>query len=184
MTPRQIELARHALGLPNRTKQSYRNRFVASAGHGDFADWEAMVAEGVAKRDDGPTFCFWLTLEGAHNALLKGERLDLEDFPSMAQREAAAAPPKPVTATARERDCLKLMHEYSPHPDGGMIFYAHITDALNIEIGQARRAVRALVRKGLASRETCFDDDGFIQGSGFSVTAAGASYIEATAESA
>ncbi len=93
---------------------------------------------------------------------------------------AGCAKPKPVKATQRERDCLQVMYEYSPHPDGGLIFYAHITSALQIELGQARRAVRALVRKGLAARDACFNDDGVIQGSGFAVTAAGARYIEST----
>lgn len=101
-----------------------------------------------------------------------------------AGRPAGCAKPKPIKVSQRERDCLQVMYEYSPHPDGGLIFYAHITGALNIELGQARRAVRALVRKGLASRDACFDDDGLIQGSGFAVTAAGASYIEATAPGA
>lgn len=44
LTPAQRELARHALGLPNDRKRSYRNRFIASKGHADFAEWEVMVA--------------------------------------------------------------------------------------------------------------------------------------------
>lgn len=89
MTPEQIELARHALGLPNRAKKSYRNHFVAGAGHPDFDNWQIMVAAGLAKRRAGNALTggddlFWLTLEGAHNAIRKGERLDLEDFPSAA----------------------------------------------------------------------------------------------------
>jgi hypothetical protein len=39
LTPRQIELARHALGLPNQYKKSYRNRFVAGGNHPDQNDW-------------------------------------------------------------------------------------------------------------------------------------------------
>lgn len=96
MTPRQIELARHALGLPHKFNQSYRNRFVAGPDHPDFADWQAMVASGMAAHNGKPhaparshgCYTFWLTLEGAHNALLKGETLDLEDFPSAAARVA------------------------------------------------------------------------------------------------
>lgn len=87
LTPTQRELARHALGLPNDRKQSYRNRFIASEGHADFAEWEAMVATGAAMvcravplyaYDDA----FWMTPEGAKAALAKGESLDPEDFPS------------------------------------------------------------------------------------------------------
>ena len=50
MTPRQIELARHALGLRPGCLVSYRNRFLAGPGHPDYADWQAMVAAGQAKR--------------------------------------------------------------------------------------------------------------------------------------
>ena len=35
MSAAQIELARHALGLPNKMRMSYRNRFVAGHGHVD-----------------------------------------------------------------------------------------------------------------------------------------------------
>jgi hypothetical protein len=87
MTPRQIELARHALGLDGRRKQSYRNRFWAGPGHGDFADWEAMVADGYAfvsapAEGHRPDHAFWLTRKGAQLALRKGERLCPEDFPT------------------------------------------------------------------------------------------------------
>lgn len=89
MTPEQIELARHALGLPNKRRQSYRNHFVCGQGHPDWENWQDMVAAGLAKTRKGNALTggynwFWLTLDGAHNALRKGERLDLEDFPSAA----------------------------------------------------------------------------------------------------
>jgi hypothetical protein len=87
MTPKQIELARHALGLPHISRKSYRNRFVAGPGHDDYEEWMAMVASGDAMRRDGKTVCFggddlfWLTKKGALEALKHGERLDTEDFP-------------------------------------------------------------------------------------------------------
>jgi hypothetical protein len=78
----------------------------------------------------------------------------------------------------RQLDCLKFMHDCSPNPnDGQVIFYAHITQEFECDLGQARRAVRALVRTGLASRETAFDDDGYIRGSGFMITHAGVSVL-------
>ncbi len=88
LTPRQIELARHALGLDGRRKQSYRNRFFAGSGHDDFDDWQEMVAAGAAKvRPPVPGLssdhAFWLTLDGAKEALRKGESLDREDFPNL-----------------------------------------------------------------------------------------------------
>lgn len=90
MTPQQIELARHALGLKERSARSYRNHFVAGPGHTDYADWMAMVAEGVAIRIDGKRLSFGgddlfkMTRAGADAALRPGESLDSEDFPAEA----------------------------------------------------------------------------------------------------
>lgn len=86
MTPEQIELARHALGLPNSRRTSYRNHFVTGAGCDDYAEWQAMVAAGFAKRRAGNQLSggddvFWLTEAGAKTALLPREHLDREDFP-------------------------------------------------------------------------------------------------------
>ena len=89
MTPEQVELARHALGLPNNRRKSYRNHFVAGPGHSDYDSWQAMVAAGHAGRTPGSQLtggddCFWLNLEGAKMALRPGERLSPEDFPQKA----------------------------------------------------------------------------------------------------
>lgn len=86
LTPEQRDLARHALGLPNRRCTSYRNRFVTGPGSLDFSAWEAMVAFGAAKHRPGTILTggndlFWLTRDGAEAALERGERLDPEDFP-------------------------------------------------------------------------------------------------------
>lgn len=85
MNERQIKLARHALGLPNKAMRSYRNRFVAGPGHTDYADWAAMVEEKSAKRlksgGFGESTLFYLTRAGAALALMQGETLDPEDFP-------------------------------------------------------------------------------------------------------
>lgn len=86
MTPRQIELARHALGLDGRRVESYRNHFVAGKDHDDFGEWIAMCAAGLARRRvnsrmAGGDDVFWLTIDGATAALKPGEKLDPEDFP-------------------------------------------------------------------------------------------------------
>jgi hypothetical protein len=86
VTPTQIELARHALGLTNGRRVSYRNHFVAGPGHSDFDDWSAMAAAGDARTlADSPLsggdLVFWLTRQGAEKALRHGERLDPHDFP-------------------------------------------------------------------------------------------------------
>lgn len=80
------DLARHALGLPNKRKQSYRNHYVTGEGCADWELWNGMVAQGLATRRKGSQLTggddiFRLTSEGAKAALNKGERLDPEDFP-------------------------------------------------------------------------------------------------------
>lgn len=85
MNARQIELARHALGLPNKSRLSYRNRFVAGPGNGQYEDWVAMVGAGHAGRfvdaSFGGSTLFYLTRAGATAALRPGESLCPEDFP-------------------------------------------------------------------------------------------------------
>lgn len=87
MTPAQIKLARHALGLPNKTDTTNRNRYVT--GEND-PHWTAMVANGEAKMRPAATLpfggnaMFWLTVKGATAALKRGEKLCTEDFPQVA----------------------------------------------------------------------------------------------------
>ena len=86
MTPQQRELARHALGLPNDDRLSYRNHFVAGPGHADYTTWLEMVAAGYAVRRDGSKLpfggsdMFRLTYAGAISARNPGETLDQEVF--------------------------------------------------------------------------------------------------------
>lgn len=87
MTPAQIELARHALGLGNGRKVSYRNHYVTGPGGEDYAEWQAMVVMGYAKHRSGSALSggddiFWLTATGARAALRLREKLDPEDFPT------------------------------------------------------------------------------------------------------
>ncbi len=53
MTPRELELAAHALGVQkcgrNWTKP-YRNRFVCGHGHDAYEAWESLVERGLAMR--------------------------------------------------------------------------------------------------------------------------------------
>lgn len=88
MTPKQIELARHALGLKEGRTVSYRNHFVTDEcpGNQDHAEWMQMVARGDAIRRKGNPItggmdCFYLTRGGAEAALKPNEQLDPEDFP-------------------------------------------------------------------------------------------------------
>ena len=87
MTEKQRELARHALGLPNKTRTSYRNHFCAGAEHSDYPEWVAMVEQGDAIHREGSVLSggddwFWLTDKGAMAALLPREKLSTEDFPA------------------------------------------------------------------------------------------------------
>lgn len=89
MTPEQRELARHALGFPNKTRKSYRNHFCAGKDHRDYPEWMKMVENDLAKRHEGNysltggDFVFILTTYGAELALKSGERLDKKDFPDI-----------------------------------------------------------------------------------------------------
>lgn len=87
MTPSQKELARHALGLPNSKNVSYRNRFCAGPGHPAWENWQNMVAEGYAVRQDGPLWggdsMFHLTLKGALLAREAKEHLSREETAEM-----------------------------------------------------------------------------------------------------
>jgi hypothetical protein len=87
MTPEQRKLARHALGLPNKYRRSYRNRYFAAPGSAAASAWADLVARGAAAREGGdkPNIFFYLTHSGALAALDPGERLDPEDFPEAAQ---------------------------------------------------------------------------------------------------
>lgn len=84
MTPRQRQLARHALGLPNARRRSYRNRFCAAyVPGGDFDEWAALDRAGLARLINAQDrlATFHLTLAGARAALDPGESLCAEDFP-------------------------------------------------------------------------------------------------------
>jgi hypothetical protein len=83
MTPRQIELARHALGLRPGRLVSNRNVFVVDC-EADRDEWCAMVAAGTAEIKPLTFSTEWtafkLTRAGAERALLPGDVLDPEDW--------------------------------------------------------------------------------------------------------
>jgi hypothetical protein len=84
LTRRECELARHALGLPNKMRRSYRNRYFIDATAPAGLIWLGLVARGLAiivpsPECDFDQFC--LTHASALAALEPGETLDEEDFP-------------------------------------------------------------------------------------------------------
>lgn len=90
MDSKQRRLARHALGLPNDSKRSYRNRYVTAPGTPEHDMWLAMEGAKEAVRTPGDEMGlgkndhFRLRHAGAKAALDPGEMLDPEDFPSAA----------------------------------------------------------------------------------------------------
>jgi hypothetical protein len=86
ITTEQFAMARHALGLPNETHQSYRNRYFTSVGSAIEREWEDLVNDGLALREKsgGKLAHFYLTDAGARMVLATGETLDPEDFPDAA----------------------------------------------------------------------------------------------------
>jgi hypothetical protein len=93
MRPDEWLLARHALGLPNRYRKSYRNRYLAG-GPLDIESWEGMVSAGFAETTGARTVegmqWFWLTEAGAKAALRRSEKLCPEDFPTAARSARTA----------------------------------------------------------------------------------------------
>jgi hypothetical protein len=88
MNPIQRDLARHALGLPNKQRKSYRNHFVTGEGCNDHGEWMALVERGFAWRQKGSQLTggddlFRLTAEGASAALDPLECLCPKDFPQV-----------------------------------------------------------------------------------------------------
>lgn len=82
LTPHQREMARHALGLPNRQKRSFRNRYSVAKGTPKHRAWMDLVHRGYALILSGvPLDEFTLTRAGADTALERGESLCPEDFP-------------------------------------------------------------------------------------------------------
>jgi len=91
MNDKQRELARHALGLPNKRNQSYRNYFCLGADGDGYSDWEDLVAKGLAvKRKTalcGGMDYFHLTLKGALMVREPKEHLSQEDTKMMREME-------------------------------------------------------------------------------------------------
>lgn len=94
MTVRQRELARHALGFPNKKNQSCRNYFCIGVGGDGYADWEDLVHKGLAIKRTTPHYggddLFHLTLKGALMVREDKEHLSRDDAERMRRMEVAA----------------------------------------------------------------------------------------------
>jgi hypothetical protein len=89
MTPEQRKMARHALGLVDDRKRSYRNRYVVGLGTTQEDEWNKLCRTGLAERayDGIAVVGFCLTDQGAREALDPGEILDPEDFPQTSEED-------------------------------------------------------------------------------------------------
>lgn len=87
------KLARHALGLPNDQRKSYRNRYFANSEGRVFDIWCGLVEQGLAVGPEMATGIslarFELTDVGAKLSLEPGETLCREDFPNATRRVSA-----------------------------------------------------------------------------------------------
>jgi hypothetical protein len=84
MNATQRAMARHALGLPNDQRRSYRNRYFVPNGTAKASEWVNMEAAGLAECQSDPLasqMWFILTRMGAQAALNEAESLCMEDFP-------------------------------------------------------------------------------------------------------
>lgn len=87
MNESQMEMARHALGFPNKKNTSYRNHFCIGKGGDGYEDWMDLVSKRLAFRSTGPHWggddMFHLTLEGALLARGPKEHISREDAERM-----------------------------------------------------------------------------------------------------
>lgn len=102
MNNQQRELARHALGLPNRDRESYRNHYCAEPGGDGYQDWLDMARAGLARKRtrgiDVGLDTFHLTLRGAILAIDPGEDISQEDMRNLVLLETRQRPSSVVAA--------------------------------------------------------------------------------------
>lgn len=53
----QIQILQHTIGVRQDSREPYRNHFLASVGHHDYADLQALENSGLMKRVPSPSFC-------------------------------------------------------------------------------------------------------------------------------
>ncbi len=116
LTPKQLELMRHALGLPNKKRASYRTYYVVGQG-ADHAAWTELVALGFAKMRQSTVFggddLFSVTRAGAEAALQPGEKLSKEDFPESIWE------PVPCPHCGKKLDRILMQAEKEPNLKDG-----------------------------------------------------------------
>lgn len=85
-----------------------------------------------------------------------------------------------IRLSERELKCLIILRdesEYFDDDDSNWWRYADIAKEAGLTFSQARRSVRALVRKGMAIFSRLYDNDGFMKGSGHHISKDGLDYL-------
>lgn len=103
MSDRQREMARHALGFPNKRGRSYRNHYCIGPDEDGYDAWLDLVTKGLAhwrpyrnSNGAGVGFhMFYLTHRGALLARQPNEHLSPEDAATMRERDARAERAQP-----------------------------------------------------------------------------------------
>lgn len=130
LTPNQLELMRHALGLPNKRRTSYRVYYTAGEGQEDYTTWTDLVASGFAKMRKGNELSggddvFIVTRAGAEAALLPGEKLSKEDFPDSIWE------PVPCPHCGKKLDRILMQAEKEPNLKDGARWRVVIAGVFN-----------------------------------------------------
>lgn len=85
-----------------------------------------------------------------------------------------------IKISDRELQCLKVLGENQEDyydEEYGWMRYKYIMAETKLNLGQVRRSIRSLLRKGLAEYSTLFDDDGMLNGSGHHISKDGWNYL-------
>lgn len=84
---KEISVMRHALGLPNKMNQTYRNYFVTGEGSADYDTCEKLVSDGFMKvrknvKHFGGDNIYYVTRKALWGVMEPGESLCSEDWGS------------------------------------------------------------------------------------------------------
>ena len=100
LNEKQLEMARHALGFPNKQNMSNRISYYTGAGGDGYEEWLDMVAKGYAIRRTGPLWggddMFHMTLKGALLARGPKEHISRDGAEMMRQLEEKYPAPAPA----------------------------------------------------------------------------------------
>ena len=87
-----------------------------------------------------------------------------------------------MTISEREKICLKILFDANEadyyNDEYGWTRFKYVAEKSKLTLSQARRSVRALARKGLAEFSQLFDDEGYLNGSGYHISREGINLLK------